>query len=206
MIPIPGFPVKPMSGEDIEEKANLILQRYQPDVLDEAKAIDIEWLMDSGIFKDYGFCWQLVAEEDQSPAIEASTHFQLRTVFIRDSLYQKLGADNPRARFTIAHEAGHIVLHTDQWDMMIRLAARAINVSKLVAYRSPEWQASRFGAALLMPTVPFWTLYEELKADDWYFPGSEIQELASVFKVSLSAVSKRIRDLSKINKKGSPMV
>jgi hypothetical protein len=70
--------------------------------------------------------------------------------------HEQLLAGHVRARSTVAHEAGHACLHTDQ---IIRL--HGMSLTSQVAFhrekyphdacQDTEWQANAFGSALLMP-------------------------------------------------------
>ncbi len=64
---------------------------------------------------------------------------------IREDVYDAAVAGQPRHRFTVAHEAGHAMMH-------IRTLNRLPSSGgKVPPFRDPEWQANRFAAALLMP-------------------------------------------------------
>lgn len=56
----------------------------------------------------------------------------------------------PRRRFTVAHEIGHLILHEDTFSVYQRCGKRQLESwDKLDTL---EWQANTFAAALLMPT------------------------------------------------------
>lgn len=70
--------------------------------------------------------------------------------------YQLLRSNHVRARYTVLHELGHIVQHTEQ---IVRLAGLSL-MSSLALHRSnvehppyldTEWQANAFASAMLMP-------------------------------------------------------
>jgi hypothetical protein len=64
---------------------------------------------------------------------------------LREDVYNGALEGQPRHRFTVAHEAGHAVMHVGTLN---RLPAATGNVP---TYCDPEWQANRFAGALLMP-------------------------------------------------------
>ncbi len=66
-------------------------------------------------------------------------------IMIREDVYEKAVAGDGRARFTIAHELGHLVLHTG-----IPLA-RSVYGDGVAAYCKSEPQANQFAAEFLMP-------------------------------------------------------
>ena len=88
---------------------------------------------------------------------EALTRYnpELRAIelLLSEESYQMLRGGNPRGKYTVSHELGHAVLHTDA---LIRLAE--LNVSSRAAfhrgkadhpaYFDTEWQANVFGGAL----------------------------------------------------------
>lgn len=64
---------------------------------------------------------------------------------IREDVYEAAVAGLPRHRFTVAHEAGHAMMHVRTLNRL------PTSTGKVAAFRDPEWQANRFAAALLMP-------------------------------------------------------
>ncbi|OBX73763.1 hypothetical protein A9308_00710 [Moraxella atlantae] len=65
-------------------------------------------------------------------------------MYIREDVYEALHADDPRARFTIAHEIGHFILHDG-------VALGRDNGSPHKIFEDSEWQANVFAAELLAP-------------------------------------------------------
>ena len=93
-----------------------------------------------------------------------------------------------RDRFTIAHELGHYVLHSDYGKKKIKAARSGSN--------QVEWEANWFAAGLLMPTRIFGKYYKKLKK----LKNRDIKPeniLAGKFLVSLSATNIRIETLTK---------
>jgi hypothetical protein len=91
--------------------------------------------------------------------VEAETWFneELHRIEIDLSVctYEQLEFDDGRARFSLCHELGHVILHFRQ---VIRLAGthrRAAAMMRGTARHSKcwdtEWQANAFAGALLMP-------------------------------------------------------
>jgi hypothetical protein len=201
MIPIIGFTAPPMSANDIGNEAIRILKKYQRSALFHPEAVSIEWLVEK-VFSDHGFCLELKPDTYFTADVEAVTDFQKRIVYIRESTYNKLGEDDGRARFTLAHECAHVILHTEHLLQKLATAARAVDITQVPPYISPEWQANTFAAALLMPKQTFWSEYSAIMRDhqDGFFTGFEVHVLANTFKVSCIAVEKRIEAL--IKKKG----
>ena len=97
-----------------------------------------------------------------------------RTIEVRSDVYDHAHDGQPFARFTLAHELGHLVLHSD-----IRLARRDAPYA-VDRFRDPEWQADCFAGELLMPLF----IYQEMKNPE---------DAANAFGVSSSAVKAQLR-------------
>lgn len=65
---------------------------------------------------------------------------------VREDVYEEFCAGEGRARFTLAHEMGHLFLHQDTGGF-----ARFNRNTSMKIYESSEWQADNFAAELLMP-------------------------------------------------------
>lgn len=65
---------------------------------------------------------------------------------LREDVYLEGWAGNGRARFTVAHELGHWMLHTGMGQLK-----RMVQGQRVQAYRRAEPQANQFAAELLMP-------------------------------------------------------
>jgi len=117
-----------------------------------------------------------------------------------------------RVRFTIIHECSHWILHKRFYYQKSGCPMPKINCS--VYYienwtKKPpmsdddirEWQANRFGAALIMPALTVKMLMAEklsipINALSAVCVSEQfIQEMADVFQVSKSAMYNRLRDL-----------
>ncbi len=104
-----------------------------------------------------------------------------------------------RQRFTIAHEIGHLVLHSDALHVdaghqlgvlppaPLRRDARS---SQAVDYR--EIEANRFAAALLMPED---FILRDLKGEPQPVSPDKLAELAKAYEVSRQAITFRLTNL-----------
>lgn len=91
-----------------------------------------------------------------------------------------------RSKFIIAHEIGHLVLHTDKFG----------GIDKKNYTNEEEFEANQFVKALLMPKQEF--LYSVKKnTDDIYV---NVRNIAEEFDVSISAVINRGKFLEVIKK------
>jgi Zn-dependent peptidase ImmA (M78 family) len=97
------------------------------------------------ILPDYEF---LIVEDHQMPGAEGFTDLSKPIISMPQSVYDALLEACPRARFTAAHELGHLLMHSGSHVQYAR--AEHANVST-----DPEWQANEFAGAFLMPEQPF---------------------------------------------------
>ncbi len=88
-----------------------------------------------------------------------------------------------RRRFTIAHELGHYVLHSN-------FGKEPLNADRSDVSDRAEWEANWFAAGLLMPKQKFIEKYNN---------NPDIFNLAGFFKVSTDAIKARISYLKRIN-------
>ncbi len=96
-----------------------------------------------------GFVYDVVEDEDL-PGKYAQAIPEENRIEIRQSTYEAAVADDPRARFTIAHEIGHLLLADEVPDSYVAYARRNRKAS-LRPFEDPEWQANEFAAELLAP-------------------------------------------------------
>ncbi len=97
------------------------------------------------IVPEYGF---QVEEDKIMGRLEGLTDTHRPIIKLRNSVYQALERSDGRARFTAAHEFGHLVLHCGL------PTYRAFSEEYQPLY-DPERQANIFAAAFLMPAAAF---------------------------------------------------
>ncbi|MER8484595.1 ImmA/IrrE family metallo-endopeptidase [Mesorhizobium sp. M1322] len=118
--------------------------------------------------------FSLVVEKSSNlDNVEAYTEFQPPKIVVRQNVYLAALKYDGRARWTFAHEFGHLVLH-DTAVPLHRAPEKYRNMDSIPAYVSAEKQADKFAAALLMPA---W-IVDEFKT---------AEELSFACKVSLKA-------------------
>jgi Zn-dependent peptidase ImmA (M78 family) len=102
-----------------------------------------------------------------------------------------------RQRFSIAHEIGHLILHTKKLfvDRVVRIDFRDSTSS--LAIDNEEISANVFAAELLMPRDFIEREIKRLSAKRKSLPSKErlIKELASIFNVSPQAMEYRLNNL-----------
>lgn len=87
-----------------------------------------------------------ILEDWELPNDYAQTRPQSCLMQVRESVYEGARAGNPRDRFTLAHELGHLFLHQG-----VTAYARSENSPPHKVYEDSEWQADTFAAEFLMP-------------------------------------------------------
>ncbi len=87
-----------------------------------------------------------IVEYENMPEKEGGTFPSCNIVRIREDVYEKAVKGDGRARFTILHEIGHLLLHDDENVALCRVSAG----KKIKTYENPEWQADVFAGELLM--------------------------------------------------------
>lgn len=98
-------------------------------------------------------------------------------IFIREDVYDAACEDDPRARFTIAHEIGHLLLHGGEPQL-----ARSWKHNHHYESDS-EWQANTFAAEFLMP------------ADMMMETHMSVQDIKRYFGVSWEAARIRYQEV-----------
>ena len=106
-------------------------------------------------FIDKSFSYEYVADCELQQAY-AQYRPSENVMVIRESVYIKAIEGNGRDRFTLAHELGHYMLHSN-----VEFLSFARPFQRVPAYRNPEWQANTFASMLLMDPV----LIRELTAE-----------------------------------------
>lgn len=88
------------------------------------------------------FSWEIVEDRELGDA-EATTSTVARHIKIGQRCYDGALAGVERYLFTLAHELGHLLLHTGKPSSLARGSVKA--------YVDPEWQADAFAAAFIAP-------------------------------------------------------
>ncbi|MBC8037854.1 MAG: ImmA/IrrE family metallo-endopeptidase [Rhizobiales bacterium] len=122
----------------------------------------------------------MVREDSEMGDVLATTSFDPPQIVFRCSTYRELIRGDGRARFTAAHELGHLLLHST--DKELHRAAQP-NYGRIDNRSlSAEWQADTFASNFLMPEHIARTF-------------SSPDELAQNCQVSLAAAQHRMTEL-----------
>jgi len=102
------------------------------------------------------------------------------------------GNSQPRQRFSIAHELGHLYLHMsfgeDEWDEI----ESGTSYNRIVGIRTGvEEDANEFAASFLMPTELFTKIAESHSDDESFF----LDPIAEAFGVPVTSVINRGRNV-----------
>jgi len=89
-----------------------------------------------------------VKEADEMGDNHGLTHPESNEMWIRSDVYEGALQGNGRDRFTIAHELGHLLLHSQPG-----MPRKMKPASSMKPYVNSEWQANSFAGALLIPTT-----------------------------------------------------
>lgn len=147
-----------LSSNDIEMKAEEVIEFFRPEVLRGPCQTPIESFAEETALR-FSFVFDSSRDLGQSSfghKILGMYSFQPRMILIDKSL-----AENPRRFFTLGHEYGHFVLHRNliikkkgYSDMDISDTEHDLVTGKKVLSTPRdwlEWQANRFASAILMP-------------------------------------------------------
>lgn len=179
--------VKPMSTVDIERVSAKAMRKIKAIASGRDGAINILQLFE----RLDEFDSKLQPGVDELPLGVLGQVTPDGHVLLSETTYRELLADDPRARFTTAHECGHAILHFDQVRARFTEGSRGrlYRRADIPAYRDPEWQANAFAAATLMPRPAMRRLAHRK-------PSDLVQEVARFFNVSRESASIRVRKLA----------
>ncbi len=181
------FIVYPLSISKINEIMVTFLKKAQPEVLAGNRPLDAEKLLDRDLWEYTGYQLNLV---DELPdGVEAQTCPQTKRVIFTLDTFNSLAQGNKRARFTVAHEAAHVLLHGEQLQNGLIQMNRA--QEKIPVYQQPEWQANTGAGALLMPSERLKLLFQTVPKQDL------VAQITQIFEVSRKAAEVRLKQIKK---------
>jgi Zn-dependent peptidase ImmA (M78 family) len=136
--------------------------------------------------KHHGYIVDYVRVPDTAlPEADAQYNPDKRIIYLRESTYSAAQCGDRRAKWTVAHEVGHVALNHKQTRNR-SIAPRSIEkISQ--AIRRDEVQAHKFAAAFLAPFH---------RAN--FSPLTTAQQIATRFNISLSAANQRIEEFARI--------
>ncbi len=191
-----AYMVDPLSALEIELNSAEMLSKYQPEVLNGQRPLDVEKLLDD-IFLETESSLQLIEPEDLPFVFLGVSEMDNKIIKIRESDFLKCET-NGFCRMTITHEVGHHRLHLPQFEKC-KMNLYRTQSNKIPAYVSSEWQARVWASATLMP---FPAMVKILKTNEEKKANSIIQEVVEKFLVSRTAAKVRIKTLQTYMKDG----
>lgn len=139
-----GVCVKPRSKKEIRKLARLVRQHFQDDI---HKPFDVLSCLEIGLPKATGYEFHFEPKEmGYMKDIEASASPDDMVMYIRQDVFDALYNNDSRARFTVAHEFGHLFMHKG-----VTTSLNRGNPSAHKPFEDSEWQANQFAAELLAP-------------------------------------------------------
>ncbi|WP_214855609.1 ImmA/IrrE family metallo-endopeptidase [Exiguobacterium sp. s130] len=165
------FKAKPRSKNDLKMFAFGLRSALE---MEDVPQIDIIRILEHDLLGAFGEALELEIVDVSEMEEYALYRFDLNKIIIREDVYIAAANMNPRHRFTIAHEIGHLFLHKH-----VKQLARSDVKRKI--FEDPEWQANVFAAEFLAPTH----LIGDLSPS----------EIASTFGISNQAALKRFNDV-----------
>lgn len=142
-----AFEVPPMSRGDLRKIAqslrNLLNVKtpYFP-IIGLLESMDVLF----GI--DYDYIDDVEWDKRYGKHVHAQYDLDKKTIFIKESVYERANQNYGRDRFTIAHEIAHAILISDNKVKFCRVDKSA---ERIPLYKNPEWQADCLAGELLVP-------------------------------------------------------
>lgn len=139
----PGFVVPPKSRKDIIQVTKMLRSVLNIDPL---KFVDIADIVEnrlSELIPDYSF---EIRDEAEMRQMEGVTLFHQNTIILREDVARRLVRHEKRARFTAAHEVGHLILGHN----LAGFARTKHPDQSVPLFQDGEWQANTFAGTLLL--------------------------------------------------------
>jgi len=188
--------VPPRSNLEIALEAYQFLQRVASERYDNPGPLPVADLLEFELEDLFGYEFDV---QELQPPLEATTDASTKELIVSHRTYKALvRQDDPRARFTIMHEIGHIVLHAPylRWISARGKKPQRFNRGTIPAYMDSEHQADVFAAAALMPQRAVAKVVEACRRRG-FSKEETINEISRVFRVSYSAAGIRLRNFKK---------
>lgn len=125
-----------------------------------------------------GFYYEILPKEKMG-GDEARTYPDKLRMEIREDVYLEAIDGDRRAPFTLAHELGHLILHSGISEQL----SFARNETEHKVFEDSEWQADTFAAEFLMPF-------------DAAIKCKNAEEISEKFGVSLTAAEVRFKKIN----------
>ena len=137
--------VESRSRDQIERLAAAVRQVFRLGSEERVAMLPLLEIAMPELLPDYEF---MIVPDEMIRGKEAVTDLGSPIIRFSEHAYEELRKGDARARFTAAHELGHLLMHSSS----------RVHYARSIAYdrsSDPEWQANAFAAALLMPEQMF---------------------------------------------------
>ena len=176
-----------LSWAQVDARARDVLCNVAPECLSVIQESPILRIFEGGLRDTYGIGYGV---EELPYGTEAYFDPITNEIILDVQVYEDLCAGNPRARFTVAHEIGHGIMHGAYFKEIHsgNRKASVLNRGDIPHYRDPEKQANRFASEFLMPTPLVDTLIRQ--------EGSP-SDIMRIFHVSFTAAEIKYTNVRK---------
>lgn len=187
-------PMPPLSMRAIEGIAEGLLAEIEPSALLQPTRLDLARWADQTLM-EYGICVTPASARelgDRLAATDPTDRYGTTDILMERFHFDELmagGRASNRARGTLVHELGHVVLHVPEVRERIRspnrlLLSRLVRRDQLPPFRDPEWQAWALGGCIVAPRATI------------EMTGSrDVRMLAHIFGVSTAFMENHLRRL-----------
>jgi Zn-dependent peptidase ImmA (M78 family) len=170
-----------LEDEDFERAAQILRVKFG---LDDQLRLDVIEVLRR--LKHHGQIADYVRVPDLClPDAESKFDPDRRIIFLRESIYLAAERGDSRARWTVAHEVGHVVLSHERTRNRSGAPGTIERIASTI--RRDEVQAHRFAAALLAPFH---------RAN--FSPQTSAQQVAMRFAISSDAANRRVEEFARI--------
>jgi len=177
-------PVPAKSWAEVDFEARRAWEQLFSSAEDFFKPLAMLEVFEDGLKKIFGIGYGV---ENLPFGEEGKFNFATNEIVLDEGVYYDLTRDGRRARFTLAHEIGHGLMHGG---FMRATGGRApaLKRSSIPAYKDPECQANRYASEFLMPTQ---LVLEHIRR------GADVCEIPQIFRTSNKATRIKLEDLYK---------
>ena len=180
----------PRSWASIEADALHFVHRFYPKMLAKPGPIPIEHFIEFVLPKHKKAQFDVAPLPHPSEAITIpGDDNRLPRIIMASEVFDRLLAGNGRARFTAAHECGHVIYHMQEFRKALVSGTHKGLYRKptIPPYMNPERQADVFASRMLMPEPAVRLALQIL--------GPNVRDLAELFQVSYQAMSVRLGEI-----------
>lgn len=188
-----GVPmVAPRKRREIEAYADRLVREVYPDRYDKPTAIPVDDFFEFILptrFQVKTHVSDRLPSWVEGMAFPPGVSGDYPEILLAQPVYERLLDNQPRARFTAAHECLHGLLHLKEIRMRLvdGHAPALYRRQEIARYRDPEWQADVFAGTFLLPTPAVTAFVERYGADP--------DAMAEIFMVSVRAAELRLHYL-----------